>query len=106
MAKYLVTYHGGSGMPSDPEEARHMLQAFQAWASSVGPALLDPGAPLGAAVTVSEGGVAEGQQGAAIGGYSLLEASGPEEAAELLRSHPFVARGGSLQASEAIPVGM
>jgi hypothetical protein len=106
MAKYLVTYHGGPGMPSDPEAGRQMLEAFQAWASSVGSALLDPGAPLGAAVTVSESGVAEGQQGAAIGGYSLLEASGLEVAAELLRSHPFISRGGSLQASEVIPVGM
>lgn len=39
-----------------------------------------------------------------IAGYSVIEAANLEEAAEILRSHPFVARGGTLQLDEAMAV--
>ena len=35
-------------------------------------------------------------------GYSVLEAADLDSAIDLVRSHPFVARGGSLQVSEAV----
>ena len=42
---------------------------------------------------------------ASIGGYTILEAGGLDEAVRLVRSHPFLTRGGSLQVSEAVSVG-
>ncbi|MGA8296222.1 MAG: hypothetical protein WB770_04190 [Acidimicrobiales bacterium] len=105
MAKFLVTYHGGPGMPSDPEAARMMLEAFQGWAGGVGRLLVDPGAPVGAAKTVSASGATDGQNEAAIGGYSILEADDLEGAVALVESHPFIARGGTLQVSECVVVG-
>jgi hypothetical protein len=105
MPTYLVTYHGGPGMPSDPAAGQAMLAAFQAWAAEVGLALRDPGAPLGAARTVSGDSVADGQTEATIGGYTLLDAGSLDDAVGLVRSHPFLARGGSLEVSEAIRVG-
>jgi hypothetical protein len=105
MPTYLVTYHGGPGMPSDPQAVEQMLGAFRAWVAEVGPAMHDPGAPLAAARTVSADGEAEGQRDAAIGGYTVLEAGSLDEAVSLVRSHPFLARGGSLQVSEAAAVG-
>lgn len=105
MPTYLVTYHGGPGMPSDPAAVQQMVAAFQAWVSEVGSAMRDPGAPLAAAKTVSADGAANGQQEASIGGYTILEARDLDEALRLVRSHPFVARGGSLQVSEAVSVG-
>lgn len=105
MPTYLVTYHGGPGMPSDPAAAQQMLAAFQAWAAVVGSALRDPGAPLGAAKTVSGDTVADGQAEAAIGGYTLLDAGSLDEAVGLVRSHPFLTRGGSLQVNEVVIVG-
>ena len=99
MSRHLVTYHGGE-MPTDPEAQQQVLQAFQTWAASVGSALLDPGAPLGQAKTISASGISEGMGGASISGYTLLEASSLDDAVRLLGTHPYVSRGGSLQVSE------
>jgi hypothetical protein len=92
-------------MPADPEAAKQMIAAFQAWVAEVGNAMRDPGAPLAAAKTVSGDSVADGQTIAPIGGYTTIEASNLGEAVELVRSHPFLTRGGSLQVSEAVSVG-
>lgn len=105
MAKYLVTYHGGEGMPTDPAAAQQMMQAFMKWASGVGAALVDPGAPLAAAKTVTAGDTSDGQSVATIGGYSILEAADLDAAVGLVRSHPFLSRGGTLQVSEAVNLG-
>jgi hypothetical protein len=45
---------------------------------------------------VSDGGSAQ------IGGYSLIKADDLDAAAGLVKNHPFVARGGTLQVSEAV----
>ena len=105
MPNYLVTYHGGPGMPSDPAAARQILAAFQEWVAEVGAAMRDPGAPLAAAKTVSGETVKDGQMEAAIGGYTVLSAGSLDEAVSLVRGHPFLTRGGSLQVNEAVSVG-
>jgi hypothetical protein len=105
MPTYLITYHGGPGMPTDPAAVQQMLAAFQGWVAEVGAAMRDPGAPLAAAKTVSADRDVDGQSEAAIGGYTVLEAGSLDEAVGLVRSHPFLTRGGSLQVSEAVGVG-
>ena len=105
MPTYLVTYHDGPGLPSDPAVLQQMLAAFQTWVAGVGPAMIDPGAPLGAAKTVSADGVVDGQQEATIGGYTLLEAGSLDEAVALLRGHPYFSGGGALQVNESVRVG-
>ncbi|MGA7087388.1 MAG: hypothetical protein WB116_03770 [Candidatus Dormiibacterota bacterium] len=102
MPKYLVTYHDGGEMPTDPEANAQMMNAFGAWATGVGSALVDPGAPLSHAKTVSATGVKDGQDRAKIGGYTLLEADDLDHAVSLVQGHPFLARGGNLQVSEAV----
>ena len=105
MPTYLITYHGGPGMPTDPESAQQMLAAFQAWVAETGDAMRDPGAPLAGARTVSAETVAEGQAEAEISGYTVIHAPTLDRAVELVRSHPFLSRGGSLQVSESVSVG-
>ena len=102
MPTYLITYHGGPGMPTDPEAAQQMLAAFQAWVGEVGAAMRDPGAPLAGAKTVSADLEVDGQADAAIGGYTVIDAGSLDEAVALVRSHPFLARGGSLQVNESV----
>jgi hypothetical protein len=82
-----------------------MLAAFQAWVAETGDAMRDPGAPLAGAKTVTADSVADGQGEAAISGYTVIEAPGIDAAVELVRGHPFLTRGGSLQVSESISVG-
>lgn len=98
MSRFLVTYHGG-GMPSDPAQAAAALQAFGEWVARSGDAIVDPGAPIRPAAQVANG---TPQPDAPMGGYSVIEAPTEEAAVEILKSHPFVARGGTLQLHEAV----
>jgi len=100
MTKFLVTYHG-AGAPDSPEAAQEAMAAFMAWAQKTGSALVDPGAPLGPAKVVSGGAVADGAADGPFGGYSIVEADDLDAAVALVRDHPFVGRGGSLQVSTA-----
>jgi hypothetical protein len=102
MAKFLITYHGGGGMPADPAMREQMMQAFMAWATGVGDKMIDPGAPLGPAKVVTSDGVTDSEPGAGVGGYTLISADSLDEAVELVRDHPFVGRGGTLRVGEAI----
>ena len=102
MPTYLISYHGAGGPPSSPEDRDQMMAAFQAWVASVGDHMIDPGAPLGPSKTVSPEGVSEAAPGSHIGGYSLIKADDLDTAVGLVKNHPFVGRGGSLQVSEAI----
>jgi hypothetical protein len=99
MPKFLITYHG-AGAPS-PEQAQEAMAAFMAWASSVGEALTDPGAPLGPAKTVTAESVSDGPADGPPNGYSILQAADLDSAVALVKGHPFVGRGGSLQVSTA-----
>jgi hypothetical protein len=71
----------------------------------VGSALLDPGAPLIGVKTVTQKGVTQGPADGPAGGYTLLEANDLDGAVKLVKNHPFVGRGGSLQVSEAANLG-
>jgi hypothetical protein len=101
MARFLVTYHGGS-TPADDEGRRQMMAAFGTWVAQTGKALIDAGAPLGPARTVSSTAVEDGPAKGPVGGYSIIEADDVDAAVELVRGHPFIGRGGSLQVSPAV----
>ena len=73
-----------------------------AWVGKAGDALADPGAPLGAAMTVSADGVQSGTADGPVAGYSVLRADDMDSAVSLVRDHPFVGRGGSLTVIEAV----
>ena len=103
MPKFLITYHG-AGAPS-PEEAQQAMAAFMAWAQSAGNALVDPGAPLGPRKTVSSGSVTDGAADGPAQGDSILDAADLDSAVGLVRDHPFIGRGGSLEVSQAVPPG-
>jgi len=102
MPKYLITYHGGEGMPDDPEQRQQAIAAFGAWAQGVGAAMVDPGAPLGEARAVSAAGVTAAPPSEPIAGYTVLQTDSLDDALGLVKDHPFVARGGSLHVSETI----
>lgn len=99
MPKFLITYHG-AGSPA-PEEAQEAMAAFMAWASSAGEALTDPGAPLGPAKTVTASSISDGPADGPANGYSILQAADLDSAVDLVRTHPFISRGGALQVSTA-----
>lgn len=102
MPKFLVTYHG-SNMPHDPESMAKARDAFMHWAGGAGQALVDPGAPIVAAITVSSKGKQDGPADGQFNGWSVIEADDLNGAAKLVADHPFIGRGGVLQISEPAP---
>jgi hypothetical protein len=98
MSKFLVTYHGGD-MPTDPQLAEQAKAAFGAWLAQAGSAIVNPGAPLRTVTTVP----ADGEP-VDVGGYTVIEADSVEAATAVLATHPFVARGGTLQVNEILAV--
>ena len=103
MPRFLVTYHG-SNMPHDPESMAKARDAFMHWAGKTGAALVDPGAPIRSARTVSSNGPKDGPADGPFNGWSVIEAADLNAAAKLLAAHPFIGRGGVLQISEpALP---
>lgn len=102
MATFLVTYYGGGPPPDSAAAREQMMAAFQAWAASVGDAMVDPGAPLGPRRTVTGSGVSEEPADAALGGYTVLRADSLDDAVKAVESHPFVSRGGTLQVSQVV----
>ena len=101
MPAFLITYHGG-GMPEGEQARQQAMADFGAWVGKVGDALTDPGAPLGPAMTVSAEGVRPGDADGHVSGYSVLRADDMDSAVSLVRDHPFVTRGASLQVTEAV----
>lgn len=102
MPKYLITYHGGPGMP-DAEDARQQaMAAFMTWVQSTGDAMVDPGAPLGKNRTVSSTEETATPAAGPIAGYTIVQADDLDTAVGLVRGHPFITRGGSLQVLESI----
>ncbi|WP_336854104.1 hypothetical protein [Sinomonas albida] len=92
MAKYLVTY-SGMDHPT-PEMMEAGRAAFGAWLESVRDSVPDPGAPVNFVGQVSEG---EPAPVTDFSGYSIIEADSVEAVREILATHPFIARGGTLQ---------
>jgi hypothetical protein len=99
-ARFLVTYHG-QGMPDDPAMVEQAKAAFIAWVGEAGDAIVDPGAPLH---MVQQAANEQATAPAEIGGYTIIQADSADEAAGLLRSHPYVGRGGTLQLDEIFAV--
>jgi hypothetical protein len=100
MARFLITYHG-MAYP-DTEYATSSRKAFRAWANeALGDALVEFGAPL-----LQSGQLATGQPTDAveIDGYSIIKARSYSEARALLRDHPFLKEGGTIQINECMEV--
>ncbi len=101
MPRFLVTYHG-SDMPHEPEAMAQAREAFMKWAAKAGAPLVEPGAPVRSARSLSSAGVRDEVAAGPINGWSVVEASDADAAAELLRDHPFIGRGGVLQIAEPV----
>jgi hypothetical protein len=100
MARFLITYHGGKP-PADAAAAEQMKAAFGSWLQGAGGAVADPGAPVRPAASVPSGATAATGD---IGGYTIVEAPSVAEVVALLKTHPFVSRGGTLQVYESVRI--
>lgn len=100
MPRFLITYHD---LPyPDLERVAGDRRDFRAWANKVlGEALVDFGAPL-----FVVGQLATGEPGPQmeVDGYSIVEARSASEVRALLKNHPFLALGATIQINECLEV--
>ena len=99
MGKYVLVYQGGA-MAETEEAQQAAMAAWGSWFGSLGPAVVDGGAPFGASDAVGGGGSATG-----LTGYSILEAADLGAAVTLAEGCPIVADGGRVDVYEALDVG-
>ena len=102
MAKYLFVYHGGGNAESEAE-LTESLDAWGSWFGSMGAAVIDGGNPVGMSSTInSDGSVVDNGGANPASGYSLIEASDPDDAISKARGCPILSVGGSIEIAEAI----
>ena len=93
MARFMFLYRGPATPMGDftPEQGAEQLAAWGAWMDRVGPALVDPGQPIGTSTAV----VDDGTTGTASDQncYSIVEADSLSAAAAHADKHPFLAEG-------------
>lgn len=100
MAKFVLIYHGGGGMPETEAEQAALYQAWSDWLGSAGDNLVDGGAPLGQRKMLTNGSVNDG--GSDVTGYSIIEAGSIDEATTFAEGCPHLSAGGTVEVTEAI----
>lgn len=105
MKKFLVIY--SSSVPAleqmktvTPEQAKAGMDAWMEWAGKAGPAIVELGAPLGAAASFEAPGT-KTDVTSEVGGYSILQAESIDALSKVLVGHPhFRAPGASIRVHE------
>lgn len=113
MADYLFLYRGGQ-RGNSPEESGQIMQKWMNWFKDLGASgnLKDGGQPLedeGKVVASKGGPVTDGPYAEAkdlVGGYTLIEATSLDRAAELARGCPILERGGRVEVRPIMKMDM
>jgi hypothetical protein len=101
MAKYLLVYHGGSGMAASADEQAAAVAAWNDWFGRLDGALVDGGNPTAAVRHITpDGRVSDDPTGPT--GYSIISAADLDEAVALAKGSPLLQAGGSIQVAETI----
>ena len=90
MTRYVVLYCAPQDVAArfaqaTPEEAQAGLARWVEWSERLGPALVDPGQPLGNALRVTPSGVTRSDT--TVIGMSIVQASSRDEALEMVTEH-------------------
>ena len=103
MAKFVLMFHGGV-TPEEPSS--EVMDRWMAWFGELGEAVVDMGAPFGAAATIaSDGTPSEGSGPDPATGYTIIEAADLHDAVVKAKGCPGLSSGGSVKLYEAMQVG-
>ena len=93
MAKFMVVYRADPAATQQmmanmtPEQSAAGMEAWQQWAASCGPALVDLGSPLGPGGShLEDGSTVPSSSG--ICGFSIMEGDSMEAVTDMLKGHP------------------
>lgn len=103
MAKFVLIYNGG-GMPETEAEQQATLQAWGAWYTGMGQAVVDPGNPFTtmAKSIGSDGAISDGPVGSPASGYTIITADSIDAAAKMAQDCPILQSGGRISVYEAL----
>ena len=103
MANFLLTYHGGSGMPETAEEGAKVMAAWNTWFGQLGDALVDGGNPISTTKTVHANGSVSDGGSSHVSGYTVIKADSIDHAVKAAQMCPVLAGGASVEVSETVP---
>lgn len=101
MPNYVFAYHGG-GAPETPEEGQKVMAAWMAWYETMGPAIVDGGAPVGMSKTVTADGVLDNGGANPLSGYTVVKADSMDEAIAMAKGCPILTNNGTIEVAEAM----
>ena len=106
MTNFVLLYSGGGSMSGTEAEQAAVLQAWTAWYSGLGSAVVDWGAPFSPAAksVASDGTVANGPVGALVSGYTIIKADSLDAAVQMGKSCPILKAGGRISVYESLPM--
>ena len=104
MPHFLFAYRGGK-QPDTPEETEVEIERWRGWFDRIGPAIVDPGNPVGTAKTVSAKGVSDSGGDNPLSGYTIIHAESIDQAVELAKVCPIIGDG-SIDFAEIHEVSM
>lgn len=102
MANYVFAYSGGNGVAADQAERDAQMARWGQWLGQLSSAVVDRGAPTGAAKTVGTGGSVSDGGSRGLTGYSVVSADSLDSAVELAKGCPVLEIGGAVDVYEAI----
>src|SRR5947209_11806113 len=103
MARFVLMFQGGE-TPEEPSGA--VMDRWMAWFAQLGDAVVDMGAPFGAAATIaSDGTPSEGAGPDPATGYTDIEGASLHDAAVMANGCPGLSSGGSVNLYEAMQMG-
>ena len=103
MAKFVLMFHGGE-TPEEPSPA--VMDLWMAWFGELGDAVVDMGAPFGAAATVaSNGSSSEGSGPDPANGYTVIDVATIDDAILKAQGCPGLRSGGSVKVYQAMGMG-
>lgn len=105
MPDFMFVYHGGA-VPEGEQAQQDAMVRWGAWMQTNGPALKDPGNPVGSSKTVSSDGVADNGGPNPVSGYTIVTADDIDAAVEMARTSPMIADGGSVEVAEIHVIDM
>jgi hypothetical protein len=108
MKKFLVLYKAPLAsfdqmMKATPEQQKAGMAAWMAWSQKAAASIVDMGAPLGKAMSVTPAGVSAIRND--LGGYSIMQGESKEALAETMKGHPhFMTPEGTIEIVELMPM--
>ena len=108
MKKFLVLYKSSAAAfehmkKATPEQQKAGMDAWMAWGKKAAGSIVDMGAPLGKAVSVTPSSASPTSND--LGGYSILKAESKEALAQTMERHPhFMMPESTIEIVEIMPV--